>query len=357
MLDIERRADGSAVISGYVNAVGRDSKPVFIEKNKKKCRVIEQIQPGAFGEALRAAENVDMLLNHDSSRKLTDTASGGLTLTEDSIGLRAVAVVNDTEVIDKAEKGELRGWSFGFRCIEDEMETRSDKLPRRIVKHLILNEVSVIDSRFSPCYEGTSVECRAEGGADNGIEIRCFDSFASAADMEERVETGEAAPVDYSRYERAIAECSWKEYDGRIEERFNPYHDPVNGRFTSGAYGFSNKVTLYVGKGQKGNKQYIVKGDGGSFYKYDNYSDVSKDFNIETDMKYARKMAKKFGNIKYGGTLKSGDLFMQWNDEANKLSAELNNLRKGREGYISMFGVPVFAESRSFDPIESDEYG
>ncbi len=140
------------------------------------------------------------------------------------------------------------------------------------------------------------------------------------------------------------------------ELRFNPYHDPTNGRFTSGAYGFSNKVTLYVGKGQKGNKQYIVKGDGGSFYKYDNYSDVSKDFNIETDMKYARKMAKKFGNIKYGGTLKSGDLFKQWNDEANKLSAELNNLRKGREGYISMLGVPIFAESRSFDPMSEEKY-
>lgn len=245
MLDIEKRADGSAVISGYVNAVGRDSKPVFIEKNKKRCKVIEQIQPGAFGEALRAAENVDMLLNHDSSRKLTDTASGGLTLTEDSIGLRAAAVINDTEVIDKAVKGELRGWSFGFRCIEDEMETRSDKLPRRIVKHLILNEVSVIDSRFSPCYEGTSVECRAEGGTDNGIEIRCFDSFASAEDMEERAETEEAAPPDYSRYERAIAECSWREYEGRIEERFNPYHDPVNGRFTGA--GFAGHA--YIGRG------------------------------------------------------------------------------------------------------------
>ena len=149
------------------------------------------------------------------------------------------------------------------------------------------------------------------------------------------------------------------------ELRFNPYHDPTNGRFTSGLGGFSNRVTLYVEKGRKGNKQYIVKGDGGNYYKYNNYSDVSKDYGIETDMKYAVKMAKKFGNMKYGGTHKSRELFEQWNNEAKKLSDELTNLRKGRQGQMTMLGKLTFGESRSFGPMsdgnsqraETDDHG
>lgn len=271
MFGFETRADGTAVISGYVNAVGRDSRPVKVGMNK----VIEQIMPGAFGEALRAAENVSMLLNHDYGQKLTDTLSGGLKLTEDSIGLRAEAVISDPDVIEKGRNGKLRGWSFGFRCIDDVMESRAEKLPRRIVKRLALNEVSVIDDRFIPCYEGTSVECRADGEAD--IEIRCFDSFATAEDMEEVTEERAEEPVtyDYSRFERAILDCEQKEYRSRIEGevRFNPYHDPQNGRFISAggsggaylyskggksAYVFSGSEQVKAKKGQFDNDMYEV---------------------------------------------------------------------------------------------------
>ena len=38
--------------------------------------------------------------------------------------------------------------------------------------------------------------------------------------------------------------------------RYNPYHDPTNGRFTSGSGG--NGGYLFVGKGQKGKGMYVV---------------------------------------------------------------------------------------------------
>lgn len=65
-----------------------------------------------------------MLLNHDNSRELGSTRDGNLELHEDNIGLRAIATITDADVIEKARKGELRGWSFGFFANSDEWEER-----------------------------------------------------------------------------------------------------------------------------------------------------------------------------------------------------------------------------------------
>ena len=65
-MDIEIRADGTLHIEGYVNAVERDSRTVICPECGK-C--VEQIRAGTFGEALRAAKNVDILLNHEKARE------------------------------------------------------------------------------------------------------------------------------------------------------------------------------------------------------------------------------------------------------------------------------------------------
>lgn len=162
-MDMEIRADGSLHIEGYVNAVERDSRTVICPECGK-C--VEQIRAGAFGEALRAAKNVDILLNHDKSRKLGSTSEGTLSLYEDNIGLRASADIRDEEVISEARAGKLRGWSFGFKKLSSEIENRANDIPRRIVTSMTLSEVSLIDDRYTPCYAGTSIEMRADGEMD-----------------------------------------------------------------------------------------------------------------------------------------------------------------------------------------------
>lgn len=162
-MDIEIRADGTLHIEGYVNAVERDSRTVICPECGK-C--VEQIRAGAFGEALRAAKNVDILLNHDKERKLGSTSEGTLSLYEDSIGLRASADIRDADVISEARAGRLRGWSFGFKKLSSEIESRANTIPRRIVTSMALNEVSLIDDRYTPCYAGTSIELRADGETD-----------------------------------------------------------------------------------------------------------------------------------------------------------------------------------------------
>ena len=345
-MKIEIRND-RAVVSGYVNAVGRDSRPITDVRGK----FVEQIEPGAFRASLERSENVDLLLNHDKSKVYASTKDGSLKLTEDSIGLRAEAVLSDAEMIRKARSGEFRGWSFGMYVGDSAMEERAEGIPRRHVKSLNMFEVSLIDKSRIPCYVGTSVECRSDG--EILAELRYSEEEPEIVE-EER---SEPEPVDYSAVDDVISELRYGAVDNVIAElRYNPYHDPSNGRFTSGGGsggGFSNRVTVYVPNGQKGNKQYIVKGNDGSYYKYDNRSDVGEDYGIEIDLKYAQEMAHKFGSAKYGGTQKTRELFEKYNNEAKSLSAELAKLRKGRKGEMSMGGNLIWESSRAFDPIES----
>lgn len=155
---IELRSD-SVLIEGYVNSVARDSRPMRDRKTGK--RFVEQIVPGAFQRALKHNE-VDLLLNHDKSRNLGSTKTN-LTLYEDSIGLRARAEITDPEVIQKAREKKLRGWSFGFYERDASEEELPNGMNRRYVEDLELLEVSIIDERKLPVYEGTSIETRADG--------------------------------------------------------------------------------------------------------------------------------------------------------------------------------------------------
>lgn len=151
--------NNKAHISGYVNAVGRDSRPIPTPAGGV---FVEMIEPGTFAEALTRAQNVDILLNHDSNRRLGRTSDGSLELREDNIGLYAEFETADAEVVTAARNGTLRGWSFGMFVDEEEIEQRAEKPPRRHVRKMDLFEVSLIDSRMLPCYAGTSVECRAD---------------------------------------------------------------------------------------------------------------------------------------------------------------------------------------------------
>jgi len=194
---IEIRND-SVLLDGYVNAVARDSRPIITPRGK--C--VEQIEPRAFQRALDRTDNVDLLLNHDKTRKLGSTKDGNIELFEDNIGLRAIAVVTDPEVIEKARQKKLRGWSFGQYVNKDRMEERADQLPRRHVEDLDLFEVSIIDDRMSPIYTGTSIEHRAEQeviAEQRGDEFR-----AITVEIEQPKAKDE--PIDYSGYEKRISD-------------------------------------------------------------------------------------------------------------------------------------------------------
>lgn len=218
-MKVNIRAD-KVEIEGYVNAIERDSKPLW----SRVGQFIERICKGAFKKALKRNDDVHILLNHDWSRDLGSTKQGNLELEEDNIGLKARATITDPEVVKKARSGDLVGWSFGFSD-RDVINSIRDGMPHRAVKDLDLAEVSILDRRKSPAYEGTLITARAEEevlhfrGEDfiDDVEVKedqpeeaTTEVVAEVQEVPEDTEPKQHEEVvkniDYSKYEEIIAE-------------------------------------------------------------------------------------------------------------------------------------------------------
>lgn len=181
----------NVTIEGYVNAVERNSKPLM----SRIGQFFERICKGAFGRAIERNKDIHVLLNHDWNKDLGSTAKGNLELREDPIGLYAVTTVTDKETVEAAKRGDLVGWSFGFRDLD--VETREeDGLPLRVVRDLDLQEVSILDRRKIPAYDGTLITVRAEGE----------DPICHGEALVEEITRADETPIDYSCAEQLIAQ-------------------------------------------------------------------------------------------------------------------------------------------------------
>ena len=212
-----RVKEDSVEIEGYVNAIERNSKPLW----SRVGQFVERICKGAFKKALKRNEDVHILLNHDWNRDLGSTKKGNLELEEDNIGLKAKATITDPEVIEKARNNELVGWSFGFQDREVE-NTIERGMPYRAVKDLDLAEVSILDRRKTPAYDGTLIMARDEGaemhfrGEDfidevsiknEPVQENVQDEVREEPEVEEKPKQQEIVDdIDYSKYENMIKE-------------------------------------------------------------------------------------------------------------------------------------------------------
>lgn len=220
-MKINIRGD-SVEIDGYVNAVERLSKPL----NSRAGQFRERIKAGAFRRAIERNDDIHILLNHDQSRDLGSTKRGNLELNEDSIGLRARATITDADVVAKARRGDLVGWSFGFT---DRDVTRSEEhgMTTRDVNDLDLYEVSILDRSRVPAYSGTLVQVRDAQGGEMSINTGdvMTDDAPDLTEEPAQEETKEATQgndgettqtraeskettsnIDYGEWEKLIAE-------------------------------------------------------------------------------------------------------------------------------------------------------
>ena len=207
-MNVVIRAD-HVEISGYVNAVERPSKIL----HDRSGDFIETVKEGAFKKALARNDNVRVLLNHDRNRDLGGTKDGNLDLEEDNIGLRARAKIYDKDVIEKARKGDLTGWSFGFTDRDVDKKYDDNGLLHRSVKDLDLEEVSILDRTRTPAYKGTLIMARDDKNILLGEE-RDFES-QEVVDTTPNQERQEQEPkqqeivetnIDYSKAEELIRE-------------------------------------------------------------------------------------------------------------------------------------------------------
>ena len=197
-MKVEVRND-KIIIDGYVNAVERESKVLYDTRGEYK----EKIRAGVFQKALERADNVRVLLDHEQDRELADTKSGKAKLYEDNIGLRAIVEIDDSEVIEKAKKNKLRGWSFGFFCNKEDRKTNEDGIEERVVRDLDLLEVSIIDDRKYPAYIGTSIEMRDDEKKIVEYRNADFDNV-EIKDVPEQLPKEEVEKIDYSEYEERL---------------------------------------------------------------------------------------------------------------------------------------------------------
>lgn len=204
-MDITLRED-KVEIEGYVNAVERNSKPLLSRMGK----FIERICKGAFKRAIERNDDIHILLNHDWNRDLGSTKQGNLELYEDSIGLKARAIITDPEVVEKAKNGDLVGWSFGFSDVDVENGFENG-LPTRAIKDLDLYEVSILDREKVPAYEGNLITARS----DEKIQYRS-EPLLVKLEIKNTVDKTRAdvksppeniiEKIDYSKYEKIIKE-------------------------------------------------------------------------------------------------------------------------------------------------------
>lgn len=196
----------SVEVEGYVNAIERRSKPI---NSRMGGKFVERICKGAFKRAIERNPNIRLLLNHNWSRDLGGTKDGNLDLTEDNIGLRAKATITDPEAIEKAKRGDLVGWSFGFQD-RDVDNHEENGMPTRDVKDLDLYEVSLLDRTRTPAYDGTLVSVRSDEVHFHGealisdVEIRSVET--TEPKDEPKDEPCEACTIDYTKYENLIKE-------------------------------------------------------------------------------------------------------------------------------------------------------
>lgn len=251
-MDITLRED-KVEIEGYVNAVERNSKPLLSRMGK----FIERICKGAFKRAIERNDDIHILLNHDWNRDLGSTKKGNLELYEDSIGLKARAIITDPEVVEKAKNGDLVGWSFGFSDVDVE-NSFENGLPTRAVKDLDLYEVSVLDREKIPAYEGNLITARS----DEKIQYRS-EPLLVKLDIKNTVSTTRAETdhlpdpiidkIDYSKYENLIRDLK---FDSELLEiRYNPNHDLKTGRFSFGGGGGSSSGGRKSGGSGNGNSK------------------------------------------------------------------------------------------------------
>ena len=204
-MKIEVRND-SVVISGYVNAVERWSKPLRANLRGMMLRFIEKIKAGVFKNALKRNDNVKVLLNHNPDRELANTKDGTAILEEDNIGLRAEVTITDPEVVEKARNNKLVGWSFGFYSNSDEVSHEAT-IATRTVTDMDLVEVSILDDTKSPAYYGTSIETREEGAKPMEIRENVADEALNIDELADLVAN------------RVIEKLTAKETTERAEEK------------------------------------------------------------------------------------------------------------------------------------------
>jgi len=219
-MKVNIRAD-HVEIEGYVNAVERNSKTL----RDRIGEFVERVCKGAFKKALKRNDDIKILLNHDATRELGSTKQGNLELKEDNIGLHARATIYDKEVIDDARNNRLVGWSFGFHDIDVD-RSMHEGVVYRTIRDLDLREVSILNNKKSPAYEGTLIMARADDSDDRLLlrsedfidEVVVREEISKEDKKEEDNEMKNNDNKEEPKQQKVVKEIDYSKYENMIKE-------------------------------------------------------------------------------------------------------------------------------------------
>jgi HK97 family phage prohead protease len=128
---IERRAvgenSGDAVLTGLFCPYNVWSQPIGFR---------ERFLPGAFTDY--TTRDIACTVQHDLNRLLGRTSSRTLTISDSPEGMRAECVLPNTtfarDLLEQVGRGDVRGMSFDFICLEDQWEYDGPEVRRSISK-------------------------------------------------------------------------------------------------------------------------------------------------------------------------------------------------------------------------------
>lgn len=154
---------GPIVLTGYAATFDEPTVLGFDGRNK----VVETVKPGAFTRALRDAQDVRCLVDHNPTLLLGRTRAGTLKLDEDDRGLRFEVSLPDTQVArDLAENirlGNASQCSFAFVPAPGGESSRTEQEGSIRTTYVELTDLDLYDVSIVtyPAYPGTTVSVEA----------------------------------------------------------------------------------------------------------------------------------------------------------------------------------------------------
>lgn len=184
-IDFEMRSvsDDGFRFEGYAAKYNEPSFPLAFPGLNRGKPFREVIRSGAFTKTLAERPDLALVVNHNLlGIPLARTTAGTMTVTDDGVGLKVSASLQDDEIgrpiRNAIAAGNLRGMSFRFDKARDTWSQSTSGSVRELIEVRLRSELSL--ATF-PAYDATEAAVRAlaeDAGVDPDALIAGFQNLA-----------------------------------------------------------------------------------------------------------------------------------------------------------------------------------
>jgi HK97 family phage prohead protease len=243
---IEKRDGNQDILTGYAAVFYQPDDPGTEFQLYSDCK--ERIMPTAFDRAIREAQDVRCLFNHDPNQILGRSSAGTMKCSVDRRGFVYETVAGDTsiarDVCQHITRGDVTGSSFSFRVVKQMFASEGDMDIREV------HDVDVYDAGpvTFPAYDSTTAGMRCQApeevrsaylawkteqrgavpyAAGPLLDADSWDADAALGRL--RAWAGGKDSMDWAKYRKAFAWYDPDKADSLGGYKF-PHHDVKDGK-------------------------------------------------------------------------------------------------------------------------------